>query len=853
MNPWMQRSTTAKRWPQASLRLVLSLCLTGCGALGQTENITPLEQARRGGYADASVSLEAMVAGGDTSAEVVESLYYSWIRQGEYSHALDRFEDLATGNPNAGPIRLAAARANRLTGNYDRSLAHLEAILNFADVGVAARVERAEVLDQTGRRDESRQIYADLIEGFQDGIIRAPAQMIYIARTMWAEEYFQDANDVFKLIARANPRDAEAFLAWGDLLAEKFNAPEALSSYEDALGIDPNMPEAHLGVARVHDDPETVGTAIERALEVNPNFIEAHLLRAEQRIDAEQYDEADEEIDKALAINPRLPAALALAATTHFLRNETSDFDRAVAEVLEINPEYGEMFYILAQRCVNLRLYEQAVAFAREAIRLNPRYWLAHNLLAINLMRIGEEVEGKAILETAYDNDPFNVWTVNTLTLLDSFDNFDRFESEHFRIMLHKEESGVLEPYVRDLLEEAYTTLSSKYGFEPDFPITFEMFPDHEDFAVRTLGLPGLGALGVCFGKVVVMDSPSARPPESFNWGSTLWHEFAHVITLQITDHKIPRWFSEGISVYEERKAVPGWGDDLRMDYLVAARDGQFLPIADLNNGFIRPKNPGQVSLSYYQASLICDYIEEKYGFGAIRQMLALYKEGADTAEVFERALATGLAAFDDSFHDWVNERIAAIDLEEFQRLMARGQEAFEAEDLDGAIEALSSAVEAYPEYSDEHNPYETLAEAYIRKGDTRAAIETLTRFLSYSESAYDAYLKLARLMIADGDPEGALGILERALFIHPLDLEGHRELGAIFLEDERFDSAAREYEALLALNAPDQADTYFRLASAQYGDGKLAEARKSILRCLEIAPSFEAGQELLLKIVRFN
>ena len=853
MNRWLERSPRRTRPPRVSLWLVMTLCLAGCGALGQTDNRTPLEQARQGEYASASVSLEAMVSGGDTSAEVVESLYHSWIRQGEYSHALDRFEALSAGNPNAGPVRLAAARANRLTGNYDQALAHLEAILNFADVGVAARNEKAVVLDQIGRRDESSRIYTDLIEGFQDGIIRGPAEMIYVARALWAQESFQDANDVFKLITRANPRDGEAFLAWGDLLQEKFNAPEALASYEDALAIDPNMPEAHLGVAHAHDDTETVGIALERALEVNPNYIEAHLFRAEQRIDAEQYDEADEEIDLALGINPRLPAALALRAATHFLRNEESEFNRSVQQVLQINPEYGEMFYILAQRCVNLRLYQQAVTFAREAIRLNPRDWLAHNLLAINLMRVGEEEAGKAFLETAYENDPFNIWTVNTLTLLDSFDNFDRFESEHFRIMLHKEESEVLEPYVRDLLEEAYVTLSLKYGFEPDSPITFEMFPDHEDFAVRTLGLPGLGALGVCFGKVVVMDSPSARPPESFNWGSTLWHEFAHVITLQITDHKIPRWFSEGISVYEERKAVPGWGDDLQMDYLIAARDGQWLPIADLNNGFIRPKNPGQISLSYYQASLICDYIEENYGFASIRQMLALYKEGRNTTEVFDQALATDLSEFDDSFLSWVNEKIADIDLEEFQRLMAQGQQAFDAEDLDGAIEALSSAVEQYPDYTDEHNPYETLAEAYIRKGDTSAAIETLTRFLSYSESAYNAYLKVARLMKESGDETGALEMLERALFIHPLDLEGHRELGAIFLEGEQFDEAAREYEALLALNVPDQADTYFRLASAQYGNGKLAEARTSIIRCLEIAPSFEAGQELLLKIVRNN
>ena len=61
---------------------------------------------------------------------------------------------------------------------------------------------------------------------------------------------------------------------------------------------------------------------------------------------------------------------------------------------------------------------------------------------------------------------------------------------------------------------------------------------------------------------------PTARELDHFNWGSTLWHEFTHVITLQMTDNKVPRWFSEGLSVFEERKAYPGWGDDMKLDYL---------------------------------------------------------------------------------------------------------------------------------------------------------------------------------------------------------------------------------------------------------------------------------------------
>ena len=90
-------------------------------------------------------------------------------------------------------------------------------------------------------------------------------------------------------------------------------------------------------------------------------------------------------------------------------------------------------------------------------------------------------------------------------------------------------------------------------------PVQVEVYPNHEDFAVRTMGMPGLGALGVTFGRVIAMDSPSARRPGDFNWGSTLWHEMSHVFILTATNFRVPRWFTEGLAVHEEGERSPEW------------------------------------------------------------------------------------------------------------------------------------------------------------------------------------------------------------------------------------------------------------------------------------------------------
>ena len=75
-----------------------------------------------------------------------------------------------------------------------------------------------------------------------------------------------------------------------------------------------------------------------------------------------------------------------------------------------------------------------------------------------------------------------------------------------------------------------------------------------------------------------------------------------------------------------------------------AARRGytsaqSFCPSRELNDGFMRPKYPGQVLVSYYQASMVAEYIEMKWGFPAIRKMLGLYKAGKNTEQVFREAL----------------------------------------------------------------------------------------------------------------------------------------------------------------------------------------------------------------------
>ncbi len=240
-----------------------------------------------------------------------------------------------------------------------------------------------------------------------------------------------------------------------------------------------------------------------------------------------------------------------------------------------------------------------------KATAKDPTLWTAYSDLGITYLRLGDDDSARAALETSYKGDPYNPWTVNTLRLMDSYVNFVQFETPNFRVKLHTKEAGELRPYVEELLERALAEFVKEYGYKPPAKVSFEMFPDHPDFEVRTLGVPGLGALGASFGMVVAMDSPSGRAIGEFHWGSTLWHELAHVVTLGATNNRIPRWFTEGLSVYEEWRA--GWGDRLEVDSIKQMLQDKLMKIADLNKGYIRPTYPGQVQFAYFEGGMLCD------------------------------------------------------------------------------------------------------------------------------------------------------------------------------------------------------------------------------------------------------
>ncbi len=151
---------------------------------------------------------------------------------------------------------------------------------------------------------------------------------------------------------------------------------------------------------------------------------------------------------------------------------------------------------------------------------------------------------------------------------LDRLKGFRLLEADGIQVRMDEREAEIYGGRVLKLLAEAKQVLCEKYDVSPRAPIIVEIFPQQKDFAIRTFGLPGgEGFLGVCFGRVITANSPASQGATPSNWESVLWHEFCHAVTLEKTKNRMPRWLSEGISVYEERQRDPSWGQSMTPIY----------------------------------------------------------------------------------------------------------------------------------------------------------------------------------------------------------------------------------------------------------------------------------------------
>ncbi len=867
---------------------VMTLCVAmlfvpGAGSVG-AQQLDDARTALRTGRYDEAIAQLTRLAQGNESPDASRWLVRALMEVGRYRPAEEAARRFVAANPRSAELSNALGEVLLARGELTEAEAAFErAVTEQAADSLTAQLNLAILQYERGEQDRATAMFdrfVDIYNGRSQLSSEELTAVATAARYLGARnpQLSKDALRVYDEAIAADPNNLTPRVAMGELFLEKYQSPDAKASFDEVIAVNASHPRALLGLARsYHFDgsPEALETA-GKSLETNPNLVPARTLMARLYLEAEDYEAALEEANRALEVNPTSGEAFSVIAAARYLQGDLAAFEDARRRAFARNPANAEFYNTLAEVSARNRLYHDAAEFAKKGVELDENSWRGFGLLGMNQLRIGLIEEGRANLETAFDGDPFHPWIKNTLDLLDTFDEYGVVATERFQLVLHENEAELLTPYVSTVAEEAYTRLSERYGFHPTLPIRLEVYPRHADFSVRTVGLAGLGALGVSFGPVLAMDSPSARELGTFNWGSTLWHEVAHTFHLGMSGHKVPRWFTEGLAVFEERRARTGWGDDVSVGFLVAYREDRLLPVSRLNNGFVRPKYPQQVIYSYYQASLVCELIEQEWGSEALLGMLRAFREGQTTPQAFRSVLGMTVEAFDGRFTRYFEERFAdplaslrsasppeegqqpsheelaqraSLEPGNFLAQLSMGRVLFAEERLDDALSYFERARDLFPEYAGQDTPYWYLALIHKAQGNAAEAVAALQRLTDINANNYQAQIELAGLQEEVGDAAGAAAALNEAMYVYPFDMSLHIRLAELYGRLGRHDGAIREWQAVVALEPVDRAEARYRLARAYFDANRLRDARRQVLLALEIAPGFEEAQMLLLDI----
>ncbi len=791
--------------------------------------------------------------------------------EGRYDDVDAQTSRLDARDPNVIALK---ARADVERGRY----ADAEALLQ----PVALRAQTSEAALQLGLLQKmlGRPAAGQTLENVAAlaSSTRNAVEMARAARALQALDRFKEANEAFRVAASAAPSNADIQTGWGDLFLEKYNNAEAIKSYQAAFAADPRWAPALLGGARAleNDNPPQAAAMIKRVQEINASSVDAQIFLAGQAADVDHHKESRELLAKALAVNPSsIDAHTALAALA-FVDDNNSEFDAEVAKVHAVAPNNAAVYRTTGELLARNYRFDEAVAMTRRALALAPADPQSLSDLGAQLMRTGDETAARISLEASFKIDPYNVVTFNLLNLLDTLDKFETVRDGDLIVRMQKDDAPVLKEYVIPLAHKALQTMAARYEFAPKGPILIELFPKHDDFAVRTLGLPGMiGALGACFGRVVTLDSPRAREmPGDFLWEATLWHELGHVITLQMSNQRVPRWLTEGISEWEETQARKDWTRPGDAMFATVLNHGGSIKLKDLNEAFQDPK---RISMAYYQGRFVVDYMVTTFGQASMNRLLRAYGQGLDTDMALKQVLNTDLAKMQTGFDQYIDREfgdlkralvipegaeLSKMPVDELEKLGRDNPKSYpiqqvlgmmlrKAGRIDDAAKAFERAAVLSPTAIGDDSPHAQLAEIALEKKDRALAIRELTTLMNVDFENLPAALHLAALLreAAVTDPARLMPVYERIVALDPYDGEARGYLGRVMLQRNEPELASREFRTVIALKPIDPAVAHADLAESYFKAGKRDDAKRQALAALEIAPTYARAQDLLLQL----
>ncbi|NQT37238.1 MAG: tetratricopeptide repeat protein [Planctomycetes bacterium] len=683
-------------------------------------------------------------------------------------------------------------------GDFRAVDVHCEAAIKLDRDQLQARWLRAESARLAGRPDEAQRDYAWFLEYYNGRDVEDAESLHWIglaaaqyARWNRLHQQFRFlVNELYPDALAAEPAYWPAHYESGLLLLEKYNFPDSADEFEAALAINPAAAEVHAALGRLaleKRDIEKAQASADRALEINPKLLDAWLLKADLAWANFQPREAARLLrEEALSINPRSQEALGRLGAYLMLHENTGGRHPAPAtdppaEQTAAHARGGTFSLAKAHWLQDRHRFDLAQKCFRRAIEQSPRRIGPRAELGLLYMRVGHEADARVLLKKAFEIDPFNVRVNNMLEVLEVLDGYQTLQTPHFLIRFDPGKDRVLADYAGLYLEELYPQFCRQFGYEPSKKFLIEIFNSadgqtgHNWFSTRMTGLPYIGTVGACAGRMVAIVSPGDEDDEHkrrFNWAEVLKHETVHLFTLEQTHFNIPHWYTEALAVLAEDCPRSARWNTLLEDRVP---EGDLFDLETINFGFTRPNSSDDWQMAYCQAELYAQYMTAAHGEESLGKLLQAYADGLDTPEAIRRATGAEQADFEKGYVAYLEETVAGLSslATPEPRKFAELQEAHRTDPADVEVAAR-------------------LAFSLLRRREFKEASAMAEAALKLQPRHPLATYVAARMKVRGEKTDEAVAMLQQCLDTDAPEPNGLQLLAELKLQGEEFDEAAR-------------------------------------------------------------
>ena len=470
------------------------------------------------------------------------------------------------------------------------------------------------------------------------------------------------AIDQFGRAREADRLDPLVPLEEGLLLVDRHNRAQGVPALWQALSLDPRSSRTWFALGQValnNFDFDSAARAADRLRLLNPTHPLADLLDSERALLTDDPERADAILDGLLAREPNMPQALALRAAVAGRRWNPELAQQRLAEFDEKFPTSALAYATLGRTLSLNRQYEWGQRALEVAIRREPVWSEPRGELGYLFMQAGRDDDAVATLKAAAELDPFDTRSSFGLWLMDELSKWKEIDSPHFRIRVKPGIDEVVAELMPAALESMYADVTKRFAHEPAGKTTIEVLPDHEFFAVRITGMPGIHTMAAATGPVIALEVPMEGNPKKhlglFDWLQVLRHEYTHTVTLSQTQNRIPHWLTEALAVSMETK--PRTFETCQM-LARALANGKLFTLDKIKWAFVRPESPQDRPLAYAQGCWMVEYLQGKWGADSVPKLLEKYKQGLDESHAFQETVGVSGDEFYAGFIAWATEQV---------------------------------------------------------------------------------------------------------------------------------------------------------------------------------------------------